>query len=229
MDIFAPDHHCTMADLIASPLGPYEFIDGLLYPKYGGKAIQLPEGVQYTIDEFLAIPENGYFEVLHGKLRKLPRPTLTHIRVLQDLCYPLMDPLDKMGVYWLSFPVFVMPFATPETPYDEIDTVLEPDFCAIRDRSRVSDDGCFRPPDLVVEVLSPGAEDFDFGEKLDLYEAAGVREYWIADPHRKELTVCLLEHGRYRRQVYRDRTVPVTVFPPLEIDLDRVFRRCQNA
>lgn len=228
MDYFAPDQRLTLADLIASPLGPYELIDGALHPKYGGPSIQLPEGVRYTVDEFLALPENGYFELLRGKLRKLPRPILTHSRVLQDLCYPLMDPLDGMGVYWLAFPVYVMPFAAPETPYDAIDTVLEPDFCAIRDRSRVSDDGCFGPPELVAEILSPGAEDFDFGEKLDLYAAAGVQEYWIANPGRRELTVCRLERGQYRRQVYRAGKVPVAVFPPLEADLDRAFRRCPN-
>ena len=109
MDYFAPDQRLTLADLIASPLGPYELIDGTPHPKYGGSPIQRPDGMRYTLDEFLALPENGYFELLRGKLRKLPRPTLTHMRVLQDLCYPLMDPMDRIGVYWLSFPVYVMP------------------------------------------------------------------------------------------------------------------------
>ena len=36
-------------------------------------------------------------------------------------------------------------------------------------------------PDFVLEILSIGTARRDFGRKLDLYEALGVREYWLFD------------------------------------------------
>ena len=38
------------------------------------------------------------------------------------------------------------------------------------------------PPDLAVEIVSPDSKKRDWHEKLEEYEAAGVREYWIIDP-----------------------------------------------
>lgn len=41
------------------------------------------------------------------------------------------------------------------------------------------------PADICVEVVSPGSVGIDYGEKLEEYEAGGVREYWIIDPQRR--------------------------------------------
>jgi Uma2 family endonuclease len=47
------------------------------------------------------------------------------------------------------------------------------------------------PPELVVEVLSPGAENErrDRDAKLKLYSRRGVDEYWILDTHRRRMEV----------------------------------------
>ena len=44
-------------------------------------------------------------------------------------------------------------------------------------------------PDLVAEVLSPGTESRDRGEKLGWYRQYGVRECWLVDPHLETVTV----------------------------------------
>ena len=44
-------------------------------------------------------------------------------------------------------------------------------------------------PDLVVEVLSPSTGRRDLQIKRDIYERNGVREYWLLDPRRREITV----------------------------------------
>jgi Uma2 family endonuclease len=46
-------------------------------------------------------------------------------------------------------------------------------------------------PDIVVEIVSAGGEDRDYNEKREEYLRAGVSEYWILDPIRRQMTVLL--------------------------------------
>ena len=46
-------------------------------------------------------------------------------------------------------------------------------------------------PDMVVEVLSKSTRKKDITVKKDIYEANGVREYWIIDPYMKVISVYL--------------------------------------
>ena len=52
-------------------------------------------------------------------------------------------------------------------------------------------------PDMVVEVLSHSTRKKDLTIKKDVYEAQGVKEYWIIDPRAKIVTVYLLSEGKY--------------------------------
>ena len=52
-------------------------------------------------------------------------------------------------------------------------------------------------PNLVVEILSPATARRDRIEKKRVYEANGVDEYWLVDPHRREITVFHLAGGKY--------------------------------
>jgi Uma2 family endonuclease len=53
--------------------------------------------------------------------------------------------------------------------------------------------------DLVVEITSPESIGRDRGDKFVEYEAAGVREYWLIDPDRKQAEFYqLAENGRYQ-------------------------------
>jgi len=42
------------------------------------------------------------------------------------------------------------------------------------------------PADICIEICSPGSEEIDRGDKFVEYEKAGVKEYWIFDPLRRE-------------------------------------------
>lgn len=52
-------------------------------------------------------------------------------------------------------------------------------------------------PTLVVEILSPATARRDRIDKKKVYEANGVDEYWLVDPHRKEISVFHLTAGKY--------------------------------
>lgn len=60
------------------------------------------------------------------------------------------------------------------------------------------------PPQLVVEVVSPGreSEDRDYRYKRSQYQARGISEYWIVDPIQQQITVLSWVTGLYEEAVF---------------------------
>lgn len=104
--------------------------------------------------------------------------------------------------------------------------VVEPDITIVCDNSKLDDKGCKGSPDLIVEILSPSSVKIDRVDKLNKYEKAGIKEYWIVEPEQKLVSVFLLQsNDRYGRpEMYtNDDKIQVSIFPELEIDLKFVF------
>jgi Uma2 family endonuclease len=75
------------------------------------------------------------------------------------------------------------------------------------------------PPQLVVEVVSPGKKnaDRDYRYKRSQYQARGVAEYWIIDPIQQRITVLSLVEGLYEEAVFEgDAAIASSLLPPLE-------------
>ena len=72
--------------------------------------------------------------------------------------------------------------------------IREPDifFIAREHADRIGEEAC-GAPDLVMEVLSPGTQETDRGEKFFEYAHAGVREYWLVDPDKRRIEVYTLQ------------------------------------
>lgn len=89
-----------------------------------------------------------------------------------------------------------------------------PDAMIVCDRSKIKHDGIHGAPDLVVEVLSRGTYRNDRGRKKDIYEKAGVKEYWIVDVKNRIVEVYLnSENGFYLDDAYEYHT-------PAELEAD---------
>ena len=62
--------------------------------------------------------------------------------------------------------------------------IVQPDVLFIAaERLSIIQNQVWGAPDLVVEVLSPGTEPHDRGEKLSWYRQYRVRECWLIDPY----------------------------------------------
>jgi Uma2 family endonuclease len=68
------------------------------------------------------------------------------------------------------------------------------------------------PPLLVVEVVSPGAENHrrDYLDKRNQYEWRGIPEYWIVDPQERCVTVLAMVEGTYTESIFTDDEVVVS-------------------
>lgn len=152
----------------------------------------------YTYADLERIPADGRrYEILAGDLLVTPAPRTVHQRVVVQIAHLLCGFAQKSGGLALVAPTDVL--------ISDSD-VLEPDVLYLGPSSvgRCTERFIQGAPDVVVEVLSPGTEHVDRGEKLRIYREAGVREYWIVDPERRfvELhdfparTTVLLDPGR---------------------------------
>ncbi len=90
------------------------------------------------------------------------------------------------------------------TPFgDNVDLYLSennrfiPDFMIVCDPDKLEYDGVHGAPDLVVEVLSPSSVRKDYGKKMDAYEKAGVKEYWVINQDFKTIDVFILRDGKF--------------------------------
>lgn len=79
-------------------------------------------------------------------------------------------------------------------------SLYKPDFSVVlKEKKAILDwDGdIYGAPDMVVEILSKSTRRNDLTIKKDIYEANGVREYWIVDPWIKSIVVYILRDGKF--------------------------------
>jgi Uma2 family endonuclease len=78
-------------------------------------------------------------------------------------------------------------------------------------------------PEIVIEVVSRGGEQRDYIEKREEYLNAGVVEYWVLDPSKRELRVHLRAGDTWSERIvpesktYRTRLLPGLVVRPGEL------------
>jgi Uma2 family endonuclease len=76
-------------------------------------------------------------------------------------------------------------------------------------------------PDIAVEIVSRDSRRRDYGDKRDLYQEAGVSEYWIIDPLKSHVEFLGLKHGCYEvMPLERKRIFHSTVIPGFWLDVN---------
>lgn len=157
-----------------------------------------------------------------------PAPNLEHQRVSGRLYGEVFQYLRKKTCEAFHAPFDVrLPLPAHLMTNDKIDTIVQPDMCVVCDPSKLDSQGCLGAPDWIIEILSPGTAQKDLKEKFEVYEHAGVAEYWVVHPHEHTLLVYRRnETGSYigeSRPFVRGDVVPVRVFEDFAIDLNDIF------
>jgi len=142
-----------------------------------------------TYDIYAAMPDDGLrYEVIDGVLEMMsPSPTATHQDISLDLILELSSHCKS------DYKIYAAPF---DLILSKTNTV-QPDLMMIH-RSRlhiVTPRGVEGPPDLVVEILSPGSRKRDKVKKMAVYEKHAVPEYWVIDPETRTLEQYQLNDG----------------------------------
>jgi Uma2 family endonuclease len=157
-----------------------------------------------SLEEYFALPDDGrHYEVWNGVLRELvhdttamsPAPNILHQLIAADLAFHLKAWAREHGGVVMSAPldiVFEQPGGGKATYQPDV-VWLEGPRERIAELARLEE-----APALAVEILSPSTAKRDATEKRRLYEANGVRAYWLVDTRLEEIRAfALREDGTY--------------------------------
>ena len=181
---------------------------------------------RFTFSDVLTWDENERIEIIHGKAVMMALPSRIHQEISGEVFRQLANYLEGKRCKVYSAPFGVRLFERNGDSPEDVDTVVEPDISVVCDRSKLDDHGCKGAPDMLIEILSPSTLRHDQLVKLNLYQQAGVREYWIVDPMNKSVQVFLRDNEGYlnSHEVYGQTDIAkVNVLDGCFIELSKVF------
>jgi Uma2 family endonuclease len=178
---------------------------------------------QYSYSDYLLWQFQERVELIKGFIMKMsPAPSMIHQRISNNLTGSFYENFKRKPCNVFAAP-FDVRLPIPSAKKDS--TVVQPDLCIICDESKLDKRGCNGTPDLMVEIISPNNSKHDVHTKFNLYQEAGVKEYWIIEPFDKIILVYTLINGEFiglKPQV-EGENIKSPLFPELDIAIEDVF------
>ncbi|MBI3361047.1 MAG: Uma2 family endonuclease [Chloroflexi bacterium] len=180
-----------------------------------------PAQGHWTYEDFLRLPDDGVrYEIIDGVLTMTNAPDPEHQFAVVQATYAFETVVRarQLGVvYTAPIEVHLPGIAKPVQP-----DVL---FVAQARRDIVKEKFIEGAPDLIVEVTSASTARLDRKVKLDAYERAGVREYWIVNPRTRFIEVYGLARGEYALlgEYGPGQRVVSQALPDLDLLTDNLF------
>lgn len=187
---------------------------------------QLDLSKQYSYADYLKWHITERLELIRGYVRKMSAPSREHQAISRNLGRQIDAYFYTRKCEWYSAPFDVRIPRFDKKLEKDVLTVVQPDICVICDESKLDKRGCIGAPDLIVEILSPGNSKKEMKEKFEVYEEAGVKEYWIVNTLDKNVLIFTLnDTGKFigQRPYVEDEIMNSYTFPELSIDLNKVF------
>lgn len=200
---------------------------------------QLDLTKKYTYADYLAWQFKERVELIKGKVFKMPpSPSDEHQRISGAIHGIIWSFLRNRPCQVRHAPYDVRLAISNEVPIsekrkkaalsltdDQIETVVQPDITVICDAAKIDKKGCMGSPDLVIEILSEGNNKADVDEKFNIYEGAGITEYWIVHPTEQTITVYTLQNKKYvgSKPYAAGETIRSQVLKGLDFQVAEVF------
>lgn len=185
--------------------------------------------VEYTYDDYYDWLFTERVELIFGKVLPLAAPNRIHQIIAKNLYYIFTVFFRYKSCEFYPAPFDVrLPVGIKKGKYT---TVVQPDLSVFCDQEKLDQRGAKGAPDLVVEILSPGNSRRDMKDKFEVYELAGVREYWIFHPIDSFVLPYLLnEEGKFvgLSAVHSPDTLISRIFPELSFSLGGIFPEQEN-
>jgi Uma2 family endonuclease len=170
-----------------------------------------------------SMPDDGNrYELIDGELYVSSAPSFLHQTILTNLVGAFLNYLREHPIGRVAPGVGVI--------FDDYNGVIPDLVFATHERMRNTlVGGRFRAaPEIVIEILSPGAsnERRDRHVKRNLYAAQGASEYWIVDPENRSIEV----HRRneagellFEKSLLQGDDLTSGVLPRFSVRVDALF------
>src|SRR5258707_13296418 len=138
----------------------------------------------YSYSDYLTWQWTEMTELIRVKIYKMSTaPGSTHQKVSMKLTLDIGNFLKGKKCQLFSAPFDVrLPLSSKQKTDKQITTVVQPDLCVVCDPSKIDDRGCLRSQDWSIENHWMYSLATDQWEKFEVYQDAGVHEYWVVHP-----------------------------------------------
>ena len=184
------------------------------------------EKTRYTFADVLSWDEDERIEIIDGEAFMMATPSRIHQEISGELFRQLANFLEGKQCRVYPAPFGVRLFARDGDGPEDVDTLVEPDISVVCDRSKLDQHGCKGAPEMVIEILSPSTLRHDRLVKLNLYDQAGVLEYWIVDPQNRAVQAFRRDGGaalRICEEYGHTQVAKVSVLDGCFLELSKVF------
>ncbi len=182
---------------------------------------------KYSYADYLTWEFEERVEIFKCKVFSMgSTPNTSHQRISGKLTGIMITAFKKHSCELFVAPFDVRLLDRKKSKLDqEIYTVLQPDLCVICDENKIDERGAIGAPDLVIEILSPGNSNKEMKYKFDLYEEAGVLEYWIVNPADKTVFIYVLKENEFigMHPLIEEDSIQSKLFPELDFKLESIF------
>jgi len=178
---------------------------------------------RYTYADYLEWEGPERYQLFNGEVYQMASPSVEHQTILMGLSIQFGNWLKGKPCKVFASPLDVRLFPKK----DKSDkTVVQPDLLVVCDKTKIAKGSINGAPDLVIEIVSPSNTHSELFLKFQYYMKAGVKEYWVIDPERKNVQVHIYENGRYITSLYEDNArIPVIVLAGLEVDIEALWEK----
>lgn len=178
----------------------------------------------YTIADYFAIPDEIRVELIDGAVYDMTAPDFEHQKIVGEIYRQIANYILENNV---QCEAGISPIDVRLDSDDR--TMVQPDLLILFDHEKIQNGKVFGAPDFVLEVISPSTKRKDYFKKLEKYENAGVREYWILDPYKKQLLVFFFEGDIYAQRYDLTQPVALHIYEgALQISFDHILKWCSH-
>jgi Uma2 family endonuclease len=178
-----------------------------------------------TFEEYLSYDDGteNLYELFNGELIALPPESGVNVQIATRLLvwFAQLIGSDRVRGHGLELEVR----GEPRNRYPDLTLIRAEHILQLAKRNTIR--LLMAPPDLVVEVVSPGElqRDRDYVAKRLQYQDRGIPEYWLVDPSLQSVIVLRLQAETYTEvgNFRGSECIVSLIFPELQLTADQLF------